>query len=334
MLPPSIDEYEVGWVCALPKEMTAARAMLDEEYELFKIDNTQDTNSYVLGRIGEHNVVIACLTAGVYGTSAAATVANNMIRMFTGTRLGLMVGIGGGIPNLEKEVDIRLGDVVVSQPDRTHGGVVQYDLRKNLGGGHFERKGFLRSPPTVLLTALSNLQSRHDLKGSQIPSFLAEMIKRRPNLVKSGYGYPGPKMDCLYCSHCVDSTIDCHCTHCQDGKTTREDRDDYDPVIHYGVIASGNELVKNAADRDQLGAELGAKCVEMEAAGLMNEFPCIVIRGICDYADTQKNDVWQKYAATTAAAFAKELLSVLRPTEVAHTRRAVDAMSESNQPSL
>jgi nucleoside phosphorylase len=87
-------------------------------------------------------------------------------------------------------------------------------------------------------------------------------------------------------------------TRCQDWTIQREARDDQHPVVHYGVIASGNELIKNAAERDRLGEALGAKCVEMEAAGLMNEFPCIVIRGICDYADAHKNDVWQKYAAT------------------------------------
>jgi hypothetical protein len=94
--------------------------------------------------------------------------ANNtsILRTFTGIRFGLMVGIGGGIPN--KDVDIRLGDVVVSQPDSTHGGLVQYDLGKNLEGGIFERKGFLSPPPTVLLTALSNLQSKHEIYGNQI----------------------------------------------------------------------------------------------------------------------------------------------------------------------
>jgi hypothetical protein len=180
MPPPAIEEYSVGWVCALPKEMAAARAMLDEEYEPFQSDNALDSNSYVLGRVGKHNVVMACLPAGVYGTNTAAMVANNMLRTFMGLRFGLMVGIGGGIPNLEKEADIRLGDVVVSQPDKIHGGVVQYDLGKNLGEGGFERKGFLRPPPTVLLTALSNLQAKHDLDGSDIPTFLADMIKRRP----------------------------------------------------------------------------------------------------------------------------------------------------------
>jgi hypothetical protein len=74
---------------------------------------------------------MACLPAGMYGTNSAATVANNMLRTFTGIRFGLMVGIGGGIPNLNKGWDIRLGDVVASQPDGTQGGVVQYDLGKN-----------------------------------------------------------------------------------------------------------------------------------------------------------------------------------------------------------
>jgi nucleoside phosphorylase len=113
----SIEEYQVGWVCALSKELTAARAMLDEEHEEFQNRVAQDNNSYVLGRVHEHNVVMACLPAGMYGTNSAATVANNMLRTFTGIRFGLMVGIGGGIPNLNKGWDIRLGDVVVSQPD-------------------------------------------------------------------------------------------------------------------------------------------------------------------------------------------------------------------------
>jgi hypothetical protein len=46
----------------------------------------------------------------------------------------------------------------------------------------------------------------------------------------------------------------------------------------------------------------------MEAAGLMNQLPCLVIRGICDYADSHKSKRWQDYAALTAAAYAKILL--------------------------
>src|SRR5436190_16300861 len=107
-------------------------------------------------------------------------------------------------------------------------------------------KGFLRPPPTLLLTALANLQAKHDLDGSDIPAFLADMIKRRLNLVKSGYGCPGPEKDCLHCSHTESATSNSQCTRCQDGVIQRVARDNQHPVVHYGVIASGNELIKNA----------------------------------------------------------------------------------------
>src|SRR5271156_2344069 len=129
------EDYTVGWVCALPIELAAAAEMLDEEHQdLPQHDN--DTNLYTLGRIGEHNVVIACLPAGQIGTNSAAAVAVQMKSKFTSIRFGLMVGIGGGVPNAES--DIRLGDVVVSQPHMGHGGVVQYDFGKATPSG-FER---------------------------------------------------------------------------------------------------------------------------------------------------------------------------------------------------
>ena len=87
-------------------------------------------------------------------------------------------------------------------------------------------------------------------------------------------------------------------------------------MVHYGLIASADRLMKDAQVRDCSAETEGVLCFEMEAAGLMDHFPCVVIRGICDYSDTHKNDVWQGYAAATAAAYAKELLSVVIPTEV------------------
>jgi nucleoside phosphorylase len=144
-----IQDYQVGVICALRHEMTAAIATLDERHQPITGQGKLDPNNYVLGRVHEHNVVVACLPAGVYGTNAAARVANDMLRTFSGLRFGLMVGIGGGIPNLPKGLDIRLGDVVISQPGKTFGGVVQYDLRKNLGEGQYERKGLLKTPPTA-----------------------------------------------------------------------------------------------------------------------------------------------------------------------------------------
>src|SRR5690242_10505284 len=113
-----IEQYQVGVICALPDEMSAAIAILDERHQPIIGQDKLDDNNYVLGRVHEHNVAIACLPAGVYGTNSAARVARDMLRTFPGLRFGLMVGIGGGIPNLEKGLDIRLGDVVISQPNK------------------------------------------------------------------------------------------------------------------------------------------------------------------------------------------------------------------------
>ncbi|KAL4932883.1 uncharacterized protein BDV17DRAFT_279232 [Aspergillus undulatus] len=69
---------------------------------------------------------------------------------------------------------------------------------------------------------------------------------------------------------------------------------------------------RDGAERDRVSSELGrVLCFEMEAAGLMNHFPCLVVRGIFDYADSHKNKDWQPYACATAAAYARELLEVI-----------------------
>lgn len=87
-----------------------------------------------------------------------------------------------------------------------------------------------------------------------------------------------------------------------------------DPVVHYGLIAS-DTLMKDADMRNRLAKEANILCFEMEAAGLMDHFPCLVIRGICDYSDTHKNKSWQGYAAAVAAAYAKELLDTIPTAE-------------------
>jgi len=116
MLLPSLrnDDYMVGWICALPTERAAAEAMLDEVHDKPRGQLPSDYNSYTLGRIGDHNVVITCLPAGVYGTNAAATMVAQMQSSFPQIRMDLMVGIGAGMPNAKN--DIQLGDVVISKP--------------------------------------------------------------------------------------------------------------------------------------------------------------------------------------------------------------------------
>jgi hypothetical protein len=97
---PSKKEFQIGWICALPIEAAAAIQMLDENFGILQEQERSDTNTYTLGRIGRHHVVIACLPDEQYGTTSATTVANNMMRTFSDSlRIGLMVGIGGGAPS-------------------------------------------------------------------------------------------------------------------------------------------------------------------------------------------------------------------------------------------
>jgi nucleoside phosphorylase len=229
-----------------------------------------------------------------------------------------MVGIGGGIPN--KDADIRLGDVVVSKPTDTHGGVVQYDFGKATRGarGGFQRTGMLSSPPQVLLTALAKLQANHLTEDVRFVDFLEELEQKQP--VGRGSPFARPKEDdCLYgpgYEHADPGSETCSTCDARYIVARSRRTNPAAPVIHYGLIASGNQVVKDARVREKLSRNLGIYCVEMEAAGLMNNYPCLVVRGICDYADSHKHKAWQGYAAATAAAFAKELLSLV-PAEVA-----------------
>ena len=118
------DAYTVGWVCVLISELNASRALLDEEHEPLQTEE-KDDNSYLLGQMGGHNVVITFPGSGVYGPNAAAQIVTNMARTFRKIRFGLMVGVGGGAPKPphpnDPLMDIRLGDVVVSNPKGKHG---------------------------------------------------------------------------------------------------------------------------------------------------------------------------------------------------------------------
>ncbi|KAL4913960.1 nucleoside phosphorylase domain-containing protein [Aspergillus aurantiobrunneus] len=299
------DDYRVGWISALPLEMAAAMAMLDASHVSLP-QPRGDHNSYHLGQIGDHNIVIACLPTGVYGITSAAIVAKQMLLSFPSIEVGLMVGIGGGAPS--ESVDIRLGDIVVSTPTPRFSGVVQYDLGKTLANGVFHRTGTLNRPPDLLLTAVSNLQARHKLGNNNIGVQLEAISKHRDASSKV-FAYPGASQDVLFDPTYVHQPDEPSCTTCDRSKAIiRPPRLSTVPCIHYGLIASANQVIKDAQTRDKLANEMGILCYEMEAAGLMDRFPCLVIRGICDYSDSHKDKQWQDYAAAAAAAYARELL--------------------------
>lgn len=314
------EDYTVGWVCALPIELAAAQEMFDEEHENLNHD-ANDMNIYSLGRIGQHNVVIACLPEGQTGTNSAAAVAVQMKSAFTSVRFGLMVGIGGGVPS--EEADIRLGDVVVSKPEKLHGGVVQYDIGKTTPSG-FERTGVLSPPPPILLNAIANLRANHIRGRSRQLEFFSK-LDRLPTFAREDAG-----PDILFSAD-YNHVGGAACEQCSNHRAVARQPRRQEVVVHYGTIASGNQVMRDATERDKVSAELrGVLCFEMEAAGLMNSFPCLVIRGICDYADSHKNKKWQAYAAGMAAACGKEVLSVIPTAEVANSRTVDEIIKEKN----
>jgi hypothetical protein len=177
--------------------------------------------------------------------------------------------------------------------------VVQYDFGKTLADGAFRQTGTLNKPPEALLTAISNLQANGLVTGEgNIEKHMQEAAHKHPQM-KNSFMYLGSDEDHLFGPSSVE--------------VVRPPRLSSAPHIHYGLIASANQVMKDARTRDRLTEEMGILCFEMEAAGLMDHFPCLVIRGICDYSDSHKNKQWQNYAAAVAAAYTKELLLTYAP---------------------
>jgi Phosphorylase superfamily len=242
--PQHYEEYTVGWICALPLEFAASRAALDECYGKPATQDSSDKNTYELGHLGEHKVVIACLPKGVYGTTSAATVAARMLSSFKSIRFSLMVGIGGGIPS--RKHDIRLGDVVVSSPVSTYGGVVQYDCGKSIASGKFERTGALNKPPEILLTAISSLEAEQEMGNSRIPDVLAGMLSKHPLMVDT-YSHPGQENEQLFRAEYThidtdddEESDDCELCDATQVVTRKSTRKNSNPVVHYDIIASAN----------------------------------------------------------------------------------------------
>ncbi|KAF2176589.1 purine and uridine phosphorylase [Zopfia rhizophila CBS 207.26] len=326
------EDYTVGWVCAICTEYVAAQAFLDEKHEGPECVSPNDNNDYTLGKIGKHNVVIAVLPDGEYGISSVAGVARDMLHSFPNIRIGLMVGVGGGAPSSKH--DIRLGDIVVSSPRDGKGGVFQYDFGKTIQDQSFRPTGFLNQPPGVLRAAVNGLKAQYESEGHRLEEAIDSILEKKPRL-RQEYKRPDPSSDSLYqtgVTHPPNDETSCAavCGNDLSNLILRRERteDEDNPAIHYGLIASANQLMKDALVRDTLAAEKDVLCFEMEAAGLMNHFPCLVIRGVCDYSDSHKSKEWQGYAAMAAAAYTKDLLYRIAANRVEAEKRIVDVLSD------
>ena len=290
------DDYTVGWICALPEtELVVAEAMLDEVHPVLPAADPGDTNVYLLGKIGSHNVVIACLPAENTGKVSAAIVAKDMLRSFKAIRFGLMVGVGGGAPSciesdsdaeedcedededededdeVEKRGDIRLGDVVISLHSKSSQAVVQYDFGKSLQRGEFFQTGTLNKPPNILLNAISMLQGQYVRKGgNNLSEHLTRMMYTNPGLARK-FEYQGSEKDRLFKQNVghVNGKKTCKacCGLADVNLVKRRQRGDTSPVLHYGTIGSADQVMKDSVLRDLWAEEKNIICFEMEAAG-------------------------------------------------------------------
>ncbi|KIX03665.1 uncharacterized protein Z518_07218 [Rhinocladiella mackenziei CBS 650.93] len=287
--------------------MNAITVMLDEEYEPVPLA-LGDKNQYTLGRIGGHNVAIVGPARGAQGKVAIADVVGSIHWSFRNMSIGLLVGIGGGVPHLPKQ-DVRLGDVVIGAPE-VGPAVVQYDLGKETTTG-FEVTRTLNKPPTLLLQVVNAVEDKYLRQKPGDESFFATHLRRFHEFPRLREQYRRPFVpDRLFSvEYHHEAGSDCN-EHDKKFEVERAERESPDEIrMHYSTILSGDRVMKSEVTRDKISGQFhNALCFEMEAAGLMDVFPCLVVRGICDYSDSHKNKAWQEYAAATAAAYARELL--------------------------
>lgn len=312
----SCDEYHVAWICPVADlELLPARLMLDEEHERPKYNTYYDENTYVCGSINGHTVVIATCPAGATSNLNAGRLTAAMFKTFPNIRMALLVGIGGGIPrqNVSDEAldDVHLGDVVVGWPGDGKDACIYHDRGRAKVADNFEIVGRVQDPDWRLTNALAVLKSDHDLDMTTLDDQASRLQRYKK---KTLFAHPGLEHDKLFeATYHHNGDYYTRCAACDSDKLvdrpprTEDDRNTF--VFHLGRIATGNAVIQDAELRDRIRSSCdGALCIEMEAAGVDVNRRCLVIRGISDYADSHKSDVWRHYAAGKAAAFARELL--------------------------
>ena len=310
-------DFEIAVICALTIEADTVAALFDHHWD----DDgppydkaAGDPNAYSTGAIGCHNVVLAHMPG--IGKASAAAVAVNCRASFPNIKLALIVGVCGVVPfrpGGSGTAETVLGDVIVSD------GVVQYDLGRRLPEKFVLKDTLLDAlgrPNTeirALLAKLRGLRGRKRLQ-DKMAGYM-DVLRGEPELAAV---YPGAAQDKLFEATYRHISDGMECEECGcDSKLvsrTRLEQGDGQPAVHFGLIASGDTVMKSGKDRDAIVQQAGVIGFEMEGAGVWDVFPCVVIKGACDYADSHKTKAWQRYAAATAAACMKAFLGYWVPS--------------------
>lgn len=328
-------DFHVAIICALASEADAVTLLFDEFWDDEGTDPfgraSGDHNFYTTGRIDKHDVVLLDLDG--MGTISATSGAAGLRASYNNLKLVLVVGICGGMPKIEG-CEAILGDVVISKT------IKQYDYGRQYPQGFKTKDGVEdtlgRAPKDIrnLLATLTKEFERKRLQKRAVQHLEALKVAAVKERRRADYRYPGASEDRLFaseyahvhrgsCTACsqgevcsLASETSCSDIRCEQSNLISRDRlnqaeaETPQPEIFIGAIASGNAVMKSGKDRERLSKELGGDVVafEMEGAGVWDELPCLVVKGICDYADSHKNKRWQSYVSATAAAVAKAVL--------------------------
>ncbi|KAK1976070.1 phosphorylase superfamily protein [Colletotrichum cereale] len=351
------DEFEIAVVCALPLEYDAAALAFDGFW-----DDDGDTygraagdpNTYTTGRIGHYNVVLALLPG--MGKVSAASAAASLRSSFTGLRLAIVTGICGGVPSPGTGDEIMLGDVIISRT------VVQYDYGRQYPDRFVRRDtlddnlGRPNRDIRFLLSTFDTDRGRDSLQcgAAQAINQIREKAARRHRrgryvrpsasenwLFKPDYHHEHRDQSACGCFEEACETAraaSCDELRCDTAELVRRDRlqeahggdpdDEHSSnefEIYVGCVGSGDTVMKSGEDRDRIAREHGLVAFEMEGAGVWDEVPCIVVKGVCDYADSHKNKKWQPYAAATAASVMKAILARYTRTDKPSAGSRTDA---------
>ncbi|OAA72509.1 Nucleoside phosphorylase [Cordyceps fumosorosea ARSEF 2679] len=311
--------YTVLWICPLKVEADAAYAALDNQHRGRWAQSDSNGKHYAptAGDMCGHNVIIMTIPPGtLYGTTTATSIATEVRMSFPSIRIGLLVGIAAGLPNFScnPPIDIRLGDVLVALSFDEKPPVVAYDLGKETGNAELEllRHGqALHLSESVLRSMFGNIW-RSDAKtnGSASLMYYYNSIKDKAVSPGCSWEYPG-------CHEDIYFDVD------EDGiehEVTRDSRPDaMRSQVWYGSLGSGNRVMKDRRKSNQLRDRHNLIGLEMEAAGILNDFRVGVIRGVSDYADKHKKATFRPYAAIMAAAYAKLVMAFLTPDKLTPT---------------
>ncbi|KAJ5505069.1 hypothetical protein N7463_007943 [Penicillium fimorum] len=335
MRPKSRKDFAIAIICALPIEADAVEALFDETYDrLGRVYGKQpgDTNAYINGRMDRHNVVLYYMPG--MGKESAASVAATLRISYTEIQLALVVGICGGAPSPSPGRQIYLGDIIISDS------VVTYDFGRQYPGG-FRRKrdvkDILGRPNQEIRTLLAGLNASR----SQI-EFQQQMLLNLHSLQQKETRWQHPGFDDILfdasylhkhhtpspygrCDCSTDNSpydicdkvleIECHDLKCDKNQIIRRRSSTTlaKASVHIGKVASADTVMKSGEHRDTITREERVLGFEMEATGVWDNIACIIVKGVCDYADSHKSKMWQCYAAATGASAAMAFLGYWRP---------------------